>query len=136
MYHKLFISILCFVIFGASCPVSYTPTWLLALYSLTGGKPGPEGAALHKAVNIVFHEVYMSLVKSYFLAKVACFRFPNILEEKCDDIVDIFNGIAKFNLYVDKFCKNLSLGRAIFPTKVFSFQVCWNLRRKLCCRHQ
>ena len=72
-------------------------------------------------------------VKHTFLQKSSFFEFFSIWEENCE--ADIINGTINCDLFVGKWCKDVSLGQAYLPTKVVFFRVLQHLRRKLCGRH-
>ena len=60
-------------------------------------------------------------VKHTFLQKSSFFEFFNIWEENC--VADIINRTINCDLFVDKWCKDVSLGEAYLPTKVIFFQL-------------
>ena len=72
-------------------------------------------------------------VKHTFLQKSSFFEFFSIWEENCE--ADIINRTINCDLFVAKWCKDVSLGQAYLPTKVVFFRVLQHLRRKLCGRH-
>ena len=72
-------------------------------------------------------------VKHTFLQKSSFFEFFSIWEENCE--ADIFNRTVNCDLFVGKWCKDVSLSQAYLPKKVVFFRVLQHLRRKLCGRH-
>ena len=65
-------------------------------------------------------------VKHTFLQKSAFFEFFSIWEENC--VADIINTTINCDLFLGKWCKDVSLGQAYLPTNVIFFWLLQHLR--------